>query len=93
MWNLLDNRDLFSQIYDQEGKHSAKAHLAEMIALFGPPPKELLDREKDGRRWNFAPTIQNSAGKVCKKAYEWYDGPFFDDTGKAGYFHLSHLHG
>lgn len=82
MWNLLENRDLFSQVHDQEGKYSAAAHLAEMIALLGPPPKELLDRERDGRRWNFAPAITNAAGKLCTKAYEWYGGRFFDEEGK-----------
>ncbi|KAL1983368.1 hypothetical protein VTN96DRAFT_10427 [Rasamsonia emersonii] len=70
----------------------AAAHLAEMIALLGPPPKELLDRERDGRRWNFAPAIRNAAGKLCTKAYEWYGGPFFDENGNFLYEHLVPRH-
>jgi hypothetical protein len=41
-----------------------------------------VDREKDGLRWNWAPAVENSAGKLCTKACEWYGGPFFEDDGK-----------
>ena len=53
-----------------------------MIALLGPPPQELVERERDGLRWNWAPAVENSAGKLCTKACEWYGGPFFEDDGK-----------
>lgn len=33
---------LFQQVHDTEGRHDIKAHLAEMIALLGLPPRELL---------------------------------------------------
>ena len=45
-----------------------QAHLAEMIALLGPPPIELISRERDGLKWNWAPAAENAAGKLCTKA-------------------------
>ena len=53
-----------------------------MIALLGPPPKELIEREKDGLRWKFRPEVENSEGKLCGSANEFYGGPFFDPEGK-----------
>ncbi|EEP80717.1 predicted protein [Uncinocarpus reesii 1704] len=87
MWNLIENRDLFSRIRGNGDGYSAAAHLAEMIALLGPPPKKLLDREKEGRRWNFAPALKNPSGTLCTKAYEWYGGPFFDNDGQCNFLH------
>lgn len=52
-----------------------------MIALLGPPPKELIDREQEGLKWNFRPEVVNSEGKMCSKASEFYGGPFFDSEG------------
>lgn len=49
-----------------------------MIALMGFPPKELIDREREGRRWRFRPEVENSEGKLCGNATEFYGGPFFD---------------
>lgn len=82
IWNLLEKRDLFEHIHPNQGTYSAQAHIAEMIALLGPPPKELIDREKEGLRWNSGPRVTNSEGKLCRKASEFYGGPFFDSTGK-----------
>ena len=52
-----------------------------MIALLGPPPKELVDREKEGLGWKFRPEMENSDGKLCGRASEFYRGPFFDSEG------------
>ncbi|KAH7342930.1 CMGC protein kinase [Rhexocercosporidium sp. MPI-PUGE-AT-0058] len=30
---------------------------------------------------NFAPAMENDENKLCNKAYEFYDGPFFDSEG------------
>ena len=83
MWNLLEGRDLLTRALDDSGKYRPDAHIAEMIALLGPPPKELLVREREGLGWNWAPAIQNDEGKLCTKACEWYGGPFFDENGKS----------
>ncbi len=53
-----------------------------MIALLGPPPKELLDRERKGRMWKWRPAIENSEGTLCDNASTYYGGPFFDSEGK-----------
>jgi hypothetical protein len=52
-----------------------------MIALLGPPPKELCDREREGLGWKFRPKVENSEGKLCESASEFYGGPFFDSQG------------
>ena len=52
-----------------------------MIVLLGPPPKELCDREKEGLGWRFMPEVENSEGKLCGSASEFYGGPFFDSQG------------
>ncbi|KAH8428570.1 uncharacterized protein LDX57_006266 [Aspergillus melleus] len=82
MWNLLESRDLFSRALDDKGNYNAAAHLAEMIALLGPPPKELVIREREGTKWSWAPATQNAEGKLCTTASDWFGGPFFDDNGK-----------
>ncbi|KAJ5720561.1 uncharacterized protein N7483_008495 [Penicillium malachiteum] len=44
LWNMLGHRVLFQQVQDEYGRYDAKAHLAEMIALLGPPPEEWLSK-------------------------------------------------
>ena len=82
IWNLLEKKDLFRQVHTGQGKYSGQAHIAEMIALLGPPPKELIDREKEGLGWRFKPEVENSDGKLCRTASEFYGGPLFDSRGK-----------
>jgi hypothetical protein len=60
--------------------YDGQAHIAEMIALLGPP-KELVDRAKEGLSWKFRPEVENSDGKLCGSASEFYHGPFFDSEG------------
>lgn len=48
-----------------QGNYHPEAHLAEMIALLGPPPKAMIERERDGMEWRWAPPAQNAAGKMC----------------------------
>lgn len=44
MWDLIEMQGLFDHINTAPGKYHANEHLALMICLLGPPPKELLDR-------------------------------------------------
>ena len=76
------NRNLFANIHSSEGNYMARNHLGQMIALLGPPPKELIMREHRMRNWNFTPTIENDEKKLCHKANDFYHGPFFDGQGK-----------
>lgn len=82
MWNLLEKRNLFSAINDEQGEYSPASHLANMIALLGPPPKELIAREREGLTLKWAPAAHNADGKLCTTASEWFGGPFFDENGK-----------
>ncbi|KAL5359398.1 putative serine/threonine-protein kinase [Aspergillus floccosus] len=45
IWEISAHSELFNQVYDTHGRYDPKSHLAEMIALLGPPPKSLLERE------------------------------------------------
>lgn len=54
-----------------------------MIALLGPPPKELLVREREGLRWKWTPAVQNAEGKSCRTASGFYGGPFLDENGNS----------
>ncbi|RDL35456.1 uncharacterized protein BP5553_07387 [Venustampulla echinocandica] len=63
-WNLLEDRELFRDIRS-EGAYDSRKHLAEMIALLGPPPKEVFEREQ---RWSMVPwrcSFQTAEGKHC----------------------------
>ena len=90
IWNLLERKDLFTQVHSSLGKYSAQAHIAEMIALLGPPPKELIDREKEGLGWKFRPEVNNPEGKLCGRASDFYRGPFFDSEGGDPYSKMEH---
>ncbi|KAL2061953.1 hypothetical protein VTL71DRAFT_7331 [Oculimacula yallundae] len=83
LWTMLEGTGttLFSDIHSSTGHYMAQNHLAQMIALLGPPSKELVAREIEMRKWNFTPAIENDEDKLCHKAYQFYKGPFFDEEG------------
>lgn len=78
----MEGRDLFTNIKDDQGHYNGHAHLAQMIALLGPPPNAFLQRERKFRKLTFAPDIQNPKGQPCSNACQYFGGPFFDDDGK-----------
>jgi hypothetical protein len=82
IWNMIEGKDLFQHIRSIQGDYDVRAHLAEMIALLGPPPKELLDRERlwSDVKWDHA--VENPDGKLCQTAREYFGGPFFNPEGK-----------
>ena len=53
-----------------------------MIALLGPPPKELHEREKEGYTWKWVAAKQKPEGKLCTSVRDYYGGPFFDSEGQ-----------
>ncbi|QKX61152.1 uncharacterized protein TRUGW13939_08299 [Talaromyces rugulosus] len=81
IWNILERTDLFCHVYDSQGRYDAKAHIAEMIGLLGPPPKELLDKSNAMAQHKWPNFIQNDAGKHCSNMRDFFGGPFFDDKG------------
>jgi serine/threonine protein kinase len=79
---MMEGRDLFTHIRSGQGDYDVRAHLAEMIALLGAPPKILIDREIRWSevKWSYA--VPNSEGKLCQTAREYYGGPFFNSEGE-----------
>lgn len=77
-WNILGSKELFQQVHNRNGQYDAKLHLAEMIALLGPPPRVLLAKSKAMSEHNWPQPVTNSTGKLCKNAQEFFNGPFFD---------------
>ncbi|KAJ5956297.1 hypothetical protein N7501_010576 [Penicillium viridicatum] len=49
VWNIIEGTELFTQVEDANGRYDPKSHLAEMIALLGPPPKEVGKSCKNAR--------------------------------------------
>ncbi|KZF22544.1 CMGC protein kinase [Xylona heveae TC161] len=81
LFELLENRQLFRHLESQKGVYTAQAHLAEMIALFGPPPQKLIEQEK---QWCDVPwdrSFPGPDGTWYDTAREYYGGPFFDSKG------------
>ena len=85
IWELLENKHLFTIAHSSDGKYNAKTHLAEMIALFGPPPGDLLRREREGRQFRWGTPQANDKGSLCDRAIEFFEGPFFDSKGWLSY--------
>ena len=46
IWGLFEGKHIFYGKDPKESKYTTRAHLAEMIALMGPPPPELLKKGK-----------------------------------------------
>ena len=93
LWNLLENQDLYRDITSDDGRYYPAKHLAEMIALFGPPPKELLKLEEKWRLVKYpnpppSRNLSEAKGQHCWTAYQFYGGPFFSPHGTC----LSLLH-
>ncbi|KAI1124909.1 putative serine/threonine-protein kinase [Nemania abortiva] len=79
-WELLTNSQLFKQ--DDTNSYSAVQHVADMVALLGPIPPELIAREKEMREWELDEKVENPSGRLCKNITEYLGGPFFTDDGK-----------
>ncbi|KAI9705785.1 MAG: hypothetical protein M1820_005033 [Bogoriella megaspora] len=83
IWELLAGEDLFQKLDGGEGTYSALHHLAGMVALVGPIPAALVQRERDMRHWRWAPEILNDKGELRNNAADFFGGPFFDDHGES----------
>lgn len=65
---MIENEEIFQNRENGGGEYDAKLHLAEMIALLGPPPKEFV----------------TDSGRQAKSAREHFGGPYFDSQGGLG---------
>ncbi|KAI0542646.1 putative serine/threonine-protein kinase [Xylaria digitata] len=68
-------------IMGDRNSYSAVQHLADMIALLGPVPPALIQRERAMRQWRWSPQVLNSSGQLCGNAAEYFGGPFSTDDG------------
>jgi len=82
IWSLQEGVELFSNLVGTTDRYSGRAHVAEMIALLGKPPKQMLDREKLWKDIGWEHAFRNSTGKLCVTPQEYYEGPFFSDEGE-----------
>lgn len=53
IWDLFENGNLFKTTGGPENKEDNIYHLAHMIALLGPPPKDFVERTQTGRPWGW----------------------------------------
>ncbi|KAJ2913832.1 hypothetical protein MD484_g6588, partial [Candolleomyces efflorescens] len=51
VWGLFEGGQIFHGVDPEHGAYRSRAHLAEMIALLGPPPNELLAASKNRSRF------------------------------------------
>ena len=79
---LQENVELFGDLLDTDEIYDPPRHVAEMIALLGFPPAELLKREKKwaGIGWDRA--LTNARGVLCRSPQEYYEGPYFNVQGE-----------
>lgn len=81
LWDMIEGKELFQHVHDQEGRYDARLHIAEMIALIGPPPPEVLQRYQFMREYSWPNPVRREDGRVCETAEEYFCGPFFDEKG------------
>lgn len=89
---MIEGTELFSQVQDAEGSYDSKAHIAEMIALLGPPPKKLLVISDFMAQVEWSPAITDERGKIFKNNREYFSGSFFDDQGKRAVRDETHMY-
>lgn len=82
---MIEGKELFQYIHDQQGRYDAKLHIAEMIALLGPPPPEVIQRYQYMREYSWPEPVRREDNRVCETAEEYFCGPFFDNTGITGF--------
>ncbi|CAG8947746.1 unnamed protein product [Penicillium salamii] len=83
LWDMIEGKELFRHIHDQKGRYDAKLHIAEMIALLGPPPPEVIQRYQYMREYSWPKPVRREDGRVCETAEEYFCGPFFDNNGRS----------
>lgn len=87
-WNIIERTKLFRQVRDPQGRYDAKAHIAKMIALLGPPPQKLLARSNALALYQWPEPFKNDAGKLCNNAREFFGGFLFNKESRPVYIRL-----
>lgn len=91
LWDMINGKELFQHIHDPQGDYDAKLHIAEMIALLGPPPPEIIQRYQVMKEYLWPQPVKREDGRACKTAEEYFCGPFFDKNGIYHWIFLSYL--
>lgn len=78
---MIEGKELFQHIHNQQGQYNANLHVAEMIALLGPPPPEIIQRYQYMREYSWPEPVRRDDGRVCRTAEEYFCGSFFDNNG------------
>ncbi|KAJ5609130.1 hypothetical protein N7528_009697 [Penicillium herquei] len=86
--DMIAGKPLFQHIHDQEGRYDPRMHIAEMIALLGAPPPEVIKRYHVMREYPWPQPVKREDGTVCETAEEFFCGPFFDNNGRSLHEHL-----
>ncbi|KAK2767617.1 hypothetical protein FQN54_003775 [Arachnomyces sp. PD_36] len=83
LWDMIEGKELFQHIHDhQQGRYDPKRHIAEMIALIGPLPPEIIQRYHDMREYSWPEPVRREDDSLCETAEEFFGGPFFDSNGR-----------
>lgn len=85
---MIEGKELFQHIHDQQGRYDAKLHIAEMMALLGPPPPEIIRRYQYMREYSWPEPVRREDDIVCETAEEYFCGPFFDNNGISEFSYL-----
>ncbi|EEH33745.2 hypothetical protein PAAG_04794 [Paracoccidioides lutzii Pb01] len=65
-------------IYGISGQDDTRGHLAEMIALLGLPPNQLLAKSDAMAEYKWPDPTMNASGKICSNPREFFHGPSFN---------------
>ncbi|KID59753.1 serine threonine protein kinase, CMGC group, partial [Metarhizium hybridum] len=68
IWDLFEGGHLFTGLDPQHQKYRSRAHLAEMVALIGRPPKALLDAGKSSHKFFTAQDVARPTGECRAEA-------------------------
>jgi serine/threonine protein kinase len=79
---MVEGRDLFVHLRSANSDYDVRAHLGEMIALLGPPPKKLIDRELSWSKVKWSHAVSNPEGKLSQTTREYFGGLFFTSDGE-----------
>ncbi|KAL3462024.1 kinase-like domain-containing protein [Aspergillus heterothallicus] len=83
IWRMMQITPLFPLISNLlRGHYDARAHLAQMISLLGPPPRDvaLLSNSMISYQWPFS--VMTDRGVAADSTAKYFQGPFFNDDGK-----------
>jgi hypothetical protein len=72
----MEGRDLFTHIRSGRGDYDVRAHLAEMIALLGAPPKMLINREICWSEVKWSHAVPNSKASFVRPHASITEGLF-----------------